>query len=146
MPDDRRSARRARLSGVRVTYESSAGEVHAADVADLSREGLFVATTAPLAVGKRISLEIQVAGEAAAWPALGRVVWVRAVSEGDDLPAGMAVKIIDVEDARRGGDRTAAGDPRADRARSGQGRGAGGVPERQLARRRVASPPVAKKR
>jgi uncharacterized protein (TIGR02266 family) len=99
MPDDRRSARRARLSGVRVTYESATGEVHAAEVADLSREGLFVATTAPLAVGKRISLEIQVAGEEATWPALGRIVWVRSVSEGADLPAGMAVKIIDVEDA-----------------------------------------------
>ncbi len=99
MPEDRRSARRARLSGVRVTYEGATGQVHEAEVADLSREGVFIATAHPTAVGKRLSLDIQVAGEAGSWPALGRVVWVRSRDEGDELPAGMAVKIIDIEEA-----------------------------------------------
>lgn len=99
MPEDRRSARRARLSGVRVTYEGATGQVHEAEVANLSREGIFIASAHPTAVGKRLSLDIQVAGEAGSWPALGRVVWVRSRDEGDDLPAGMAVKIIDVEEA-----------------------------------------------
>ncbi len=98
MPEDRRSARRARLSGVRVTYEGATGLVHEADVANLSREGLFIATAQPTAVGKRLSLDIQVAGEAASWPALGRIVWLRSRDEGD-LPAGMAVKIIDIEES-----------------------------------------------
>jgi Tfp pilus assembly protein PilZ len=99
MPEDRRSARRARLSGVRVTYEGATGQVHEAEVADLSREGVFIVSAHPTTVGKRLSLDIQVAGEAASWPALGRVIWVRPRDEGDDLPAGMAVKIIDVEEA-----------------------------------------------
>jgi hypothetical protein len=99
MPEDRRSARRARLSGVRVTYEGATGQVHEAEVADLSREGVFIVSADPTAVGKRLSLDIQVAGEAGSWPALGRVVWVRSRDEGDELPAGMAVKIIDIEEA-----------------------------------------------
>ncbi len=98
MPEDRRSARRAPLSGVRVTYEGATGLVHEAPVANLSREGLFIATADPTAVGKRLSLDIQVAGEAGSWPALGRVVWLRAEDEWD-LPAGMAVKIIDIEES-----------------------------------------------
>ncbi len=99
MPDDRRSARRARLSGVRVAFESSTGAVQQADVANLSREGVFITTATPVQVGKRLALEIQVAGEAAPWAALGRVVWNRAVAEGADIPGGMAVKFIDVDDA-----------------------------------------------
>jgi uncharacterized protein (TIGR02266 family) len=99
MPEERRNARRARLSGVHVTYESASGEVREAEVTNLGREGLFIATTTPLAAGKRLSLEIQVAGESGPWAALGRVVWVRAASDGDDLPAGMAIKIIDVDES-----------------------------------------------
>jgi uncharacterized protein (TIGR02266 family) len=98
MVDERRSARRARLSGVRVAFESASGEVHEADVADLSRDGLFIRSASPVAVGKRLSLEIKVAGEAGPWAALGRILWVRATAEGDDRPAGMAVKFIDVDD------------------------------------------------
>src|SRR5579872_2844376 len=98
MPDDRRKSRRVRLSGVRVAFESASGEVHEADAANLSREGVFVRSATPLAVGKRLSLDIKVTGEPAPWAALGRVVWVRQAAEGDALPAGMAVKFIDVDD------------------------------------------------
>jgi hypothetical protein len=99
MPEDRRNARRARLSGVRVTYESATGDVHEADVANLSRDGIFIASLQPLAVGKRLTLELLVAGETGAWAALGRVIWIRTASEGEDLPAGMAIKIIDIEES-----------------------------------------------
>jgi Tfp pilus assembly protein PilZ len=98
MSDELRNTRRARLAGVRVTIEGATGERHQADVADLSKEGLFIVSAAPLAIGKRLSLEIYVVGEPAAWPALGRVVWTREISEGDDRPAGMGVKIIDIDD------------------------------------------------
>lgn len=98
MSEDRRSARRARLSGIRVTYESATGDRRQADVLNLSREGLFVVEARPLAVGKRISLEVVVAGEPGPWAALGRVVWVRERAEGE-RPVGMAVKFIDVEDS-----------------------------------------------
>ena len=83
MPEDRRNARRARLSGVRVTYESATGDVHEADVANLSRDGIFIASLQPLAVGKRLTLELLVAGETGAWAALGRVIWIRTASEGE---------------------------------------------------------------
>jgi hypothetical protein len=58
----------------------------------------MVLTDKPLAVGKRIELEIQVPGHPVTWTALGRVVWARAHADGEDKPAGMGVKLIDVED------------------------------------------------
>jgi uncharacterized protein (TIGR02266 family) len=97
MADERRSARRARLSGVRITYESASGERLEADALDLSRSGLFVRTAKPLGVGKRIALEIQVLGQPGPWSALGRVVWTRDSGDGD-RPPGMGVKLIDVDD------------------------------------------------
>jgi uncharacterized protein (TIGR02266 family) len=97
--EERRAARRAQLAGVRVTYESAAGDRVDADATDLARGGLFVRTATPLPVGKRIALEIQVVGEQAPWSALGRVVWIRERGEGDEQPPGMGVKLIDVDDA-----------------------------------------------
>ena len=97
MPDERRGSKRAHITGVRVTYESASGERVDADALDLSTGGLFVRTSTPLGVGKRITLEIQVVGEPAAWSALGRVVWVRPQAA-PGMPAGMGVKLIDVED------------------------------------------------
>jgi uncharacterized protein (TIGR02266 family) len=98
MPDDRRGSKRAHISGVRVTYESATGQRVEADALDLSTGGLFVRTSTPLGVGKRITLEIQVIGEPSAWSALGRVVWLRPQAA-PGMPAGMGVKLIDVEDA-----------------------------------------------
>ncbi len=98
MPDDLRNTRRARLSGIRVTIEGATGERRQADVADLSKDGLFIVSETPLAVGKRLSLEIHAVGEPATWPALGRVVWTRETAEGDEKPPGMGIKIIDIED------------------------------------------------
>ncbi len=99
MAEERRSAPRARISGARVTYESATGNPTETDALNLGRGGLFVRTEKPLAVGKRLALEIQVAGELVPWSALGRVVWVREHDEGERRPAGMGVKLIDVEDA-----------------------------------------------
>jgi uncharacterized protein (TIGR02266 family) len=98
MADERRGAHRVHISGVRVTYESAAAESVEADILDLGAGGVFIRTAVPMAVGKRISLEIQVIGEAAPWAALGRVVWVRQKGEGDKAPPGMAVKFIDADD------------------------------------------------
>jgi uncharacterized protein (TIGR02266 family) len=98
MADERRSARRAHIGGVRVTYESATGERVETVAQDLARGGLFVRTAKPLAVGKRIALEIQVIGEQGTWSALGRVVWTREAADGE-RPAGMGVKLIDIEDS-----------------------------------------------
>jgi Tfp pilus assembly protein PilZ len=99
MSDDRRTVRRVRLPGVQVTYEGATGERHQARAVDLSREGLFIPSPRPLAVGKRLSLEIQPVGDVTAWSALGRIVWIRETDEGEERPAGMAIKIIDADDA-----------------------------------------------
>lgn len=99
MAEERRSAPRARISGARITYESANGDPTETDTLNLARGGLFIRTERPLAVGKRLALEIQVAGELVPWSALGRVVWIREHDEGDRRPAGMGVKLIDVEDA-----------------------------------------------
>lgn len=98
MADERRGSKRAHISGVRVTYESANGQKVDADALDLSTGGLFVRTNTPLGVGKRLTLEIQVVGEPSSWSALGRVVWVRP-NAAPGMPAGMGVKLIDVEDA-----------------------------------------------
>ena len=99
MVDERRTSPRVRISGVRVIYESGSGERVDAFALDLGAGGLFVRTAAPLAVGKRIALEIQVVGEALPWSALGRVVWSRDKGEGEKAPPGMGVKLIDADDA-----------------------------------------------
>jgi uncharacterized protein (TIGR02266 family) len=99
MAEDRRSAPRASLPGVRVTYESAGGDPHQADVANLGTGGLFVRSDAPLPVGKRVSLDLLVTGEPATWAALGRIVWTRPNDEGPGRPPGMGVKLIDVDDA-----------------------------------------------
>ena len=99
MADERRSAHRVRLTGVRVNYESAAGESIQADALDLGVGGVFVRTAAPLAVGKRIALEIHVVGEVGPWSAIGRVVWTRDKGEGEKAPPGMAVKFIDADEA-----------------------------------------------
>jgi uncharacterized protein (TIGR02266 family) len=99
MAEERRSNPRARISGARVNYESATGEGTEADALNLGRGGLFVRAAKPLPVGKRLALEIEVAGELVPWSALGRVVWVRQETEGERRPSGMGIKLIDVEDA-----------------------------------------------
>jgi Tfp pilus assembly protein PilZ len=99
MPEERRSAKRSRLAGLRATYEGADGTNGHADVFNISRAGLFLETADLVAVGKRLSLEVRVTGEPGPWPALGRVIWARAAHDGDDRPCGMGVKLIDVEDA-----------------------------------------------
>jgi Tfp pilus assembly protein PilZ len=98
MPEERRSAKRSRLAGLRATYESADGTDGHADVFNISRAGLFLETANLVAIGKRLSLEVRVTGEPAPWPALGRVIWARASHDGDERPCGMGVKLIDVED------------------------------------------------
>jgi uncharacterized protein (TIGR02266 family) len=98
MSEERRGGRRTPISGVKVTYESASGEQIEADVLDLASGGLFIRTEAPLSVGKRIAVDLNVVGEPVPWSALGRIVWVRAAAE-PGRPAGMGVKLIDMDDA-----------------------------------------------
>jgi uncharacterized protein (TIGR02266 family) len=98
MADERRGTKRAPISGVRVTFEGATGARIDADVLDLASGGLFIRTDAPLSVGKRIALDLSIVGEPGPWSALGRVVWSRPAAE-PGRPAGMGVKLIDVDDS-----------------------------------------------
>jgi len=97
MPEERRTARRAILPGVRATFEGATGQKQQADVPNLGPGGVFLQTDSPVPAGKRLSLEIHVIGQPAPWSALGRVAWARWLA-GDEGPAGMGVKLIDVEE------------------------------------------------
>jgi uncharacterized protein (TIGR02266 family) len=99
MPDERRGTPRARLAGTRVIYQSASGQRVSARGLDVGAGGIFVQTDEPIAARKRLSIEIQVAGELAPWSAVGRVKWVREVGSPDGRPAGMGVAFIDVDDA-----------------------------------------------
>jgi len=96
MTTERRTDARGK-SSARVTFTDatsdtpSEGELH-----DIGRGGMFIATKSPLPAGKRIDVEVH--GQASPITGMGRVIWVRAAAQGD-LPAGMGVKFIDVDDA-----------------------------------------------
>ncbi|HEY8089323.1 MAG TPA: PilZ domain-containing protein [Polyangiaceae bacterium] len=98
MPEERRSARRARVPGMRVTYETASGERVDDEALDVSAGGLFVRSASPIPVGKRLSLEIRLAQGDKPWSALARVIWTRDAAT-DGGPAGMGVKLIDADDA-----------------------------------------------
>ena len=97
MAVERRKTRRASIPGMRVAFEAAAGELVEADVLDVGTGGLFIRTAKPVAVGKRLSLEVAAVPGIAAWTALGRVVWTRDTGT-RDAPPGMGVKLIDVDD------------------------------------------------
>jgi Tfp pilus assembly protein PilZ len=98
MIDERRKAKRAGIPGVRVILDGADGERVEADVLDIGSGGLFIRSAKPLAVGKRMALEVQGVEGGAAWSALGRVVWTRDAGATGG-PPGMGVKLIDVDEA-----------------------------------------------
>jgi uncharacterized protein (TIGR02266 family) len=101
MPEERRFGKRAPISAVRVTYEGASGARIEADVVDLGAGGVFIRTDEPMAVGKRIALDLHILGESGPSSALGRVIWSRPIAE-DGRPPGMGVKLIDIDDATVG--------------------------------------------
>lgn len=98
MSEERRSGGRKHILGVRVTYEGATGGLVEADVLDLATGGMFIRSKAPLAVGKRLALDLHVLGESGSFTAIARVIWSRPATE-TGAPAGMGVKLIDVDDA-----------------------------------------------
>jgi len=98
MQQERRSGHRTHLPGASVVYESARHEPRDADIVDLGAGGLFIPAVAPLPRGTRLALEIRLSRGGPAWPALGRVTWTR-TSASPGRPAGMGVKLVDVDDA-----------------------------------------------
>lgn len=99
MFDERRRDPRARSTGGVVHCESASGDRLASRWLDLGTGGLFVETNKPMRVGVRLSLEIEIPGEPATSPAVGRVTWIREAASADGKPPGMGVTFIDVDDA-----------------------------------------------
>ncbi len=79
----------------RVTFTDAAGET-ATDgtLHDIGRGGMFVATASKLATGKRIEFEVHLPESTIS--GMGRVIWTRDEAR-DELPAGIGVKFIDVD-------------------------------------------------
>jgi uncharacterized protein (TIGR02266 family) len=101
MRDERRRGPRTRVDGARVTCKGASGEPVRGRGLDLGEGGIFVQVDKLPAVGSLLSLEIHLAGGAAAWAAGGRVIWVRGLTSKDGRPHGMGVAFVDVDDAGR---------------------------------------------
>jgi uncharacterized protein (TIGR02266 family) len=57
--------------------------------------GVFVATVRFLGVGERVTLALEIPGDAAPVEALAEVRWCRPFTELDDQPAGVGLRFID---------------------------------------------------
>ncbi len=101
MSEDRRRHRRVQLPAVRATFETAGGESAEGVVHDIGVGGAFVQSRTPLAVGKRIVLEIAIEGETTPVTAAARVVWAREADDVRKRPAGMALVFLDLDDAAR---------------------------------------------
>jgi uncharacterized protein (TIGR02266 family) len=85
------------MPGMRVTYEDAAGRRVETEALDVSAGGLFLLADEVIAVGKRVSVDITLAGGSSKWTVLARVIWVRERG-GDAGPAGMGMKLIDADE------------------------------------------------
>jgi len=95
MTPERRTAARGHASAKVALTDAAGDKTVEGDLGNVGRGGLFVASSMQLPVGKMVDVEIRT--EAGATIAgMGRVIWVRDMAQGD-LPAGMGVKFIDVD-------------------------------------------------
>ncbi len=95
MTTERRTDARGKNAS-RVTFTDAASDTPSeGTLHDIGRGGMFVATASKLAVGKRIDFEVHIAtgGNVSG---MARVVWIREAAVGD-LPAGLGIKFIDVD-------------------------------------------------
>ncbi|HEY3816848.1 MAG TPA: PilZ domain-containing protein [Polyangiaceae bacterium] len=98
MQQERRSAHRARVPGAHVTYESASDAAQDGEALDISAGGMFIRTAKPAPVGRRLAIELRLAGDGRSFSALGRVMWTRP-SAGPFKPSGMGVQLIDIDEA-----------------------------------------------
>src|SRR6185503_9882722 len=70
---------------------------------DVSRGGIFIKTPSPFPPGTLLKFEIRIQDEQSVLAGVGRVVWKRETNEASaDLPAGMGVKFIKIDDKSKG--------------------------------------------
>src|SRR6185312_8715000 len=95
MTTERRTDARGKAIA-RVTFTDARSDKPAeGQLRDIGRGGMFVATTSPVPLGKRLDFEVTLA-TGGTIAGMARVVWVRDAAAGD-LPAGMGIKFIDVD-------------------------------------------------
>lgn len=94
---DVRANRRVRIALVSVRFAVAVSEYVVCDAFDLSRGGMFLKASRPPPVGRVIRFELRVVAEERPLVVIGRVMWTRAVADGELRPAGMGIKFIDVE-------------------------------------------------
>jgi DNA polymerase-3 subunit gamma/tau len=85
-------------SSIRARYDGASGEPVDAAAIEITNDGVFVVTDRPLPIGKRISVEIQLASEQISMTAAARVIEKRGMADALGRPAGMRMKFISIED------------------------------------------------
>jgi uncharacterized protein (TIGR02266 family) len=103
MTQDTRKDRRAKIVSLNVRYKSATVDEFIDNHShDVSKGGLFIKTSSPFPPGTLLKFEIRIAGDKAVIAGVGRVVWKReAAQSGPEVPAGMGVKFIKIDDASR---------------------------------------------
>src|SRR5215210_6302860 len=97
MKEDRRQHKRHPPEVLRIRFEHpSGGERAEATAWDASLGGMFLETSAPVDEGALLALKVETAQAKVSVDA--RVLWKRAAKEGDDAPAGMSVRFLDLTD------------------------------------------------
>ena len=104
MAQDTRKDPRAKVLSMTVRYKSATIdefiEHHSHDV---SRGGIFIKTPSPFPPGTLLKFEIRIQDEQSVLAGVGRVVWKReATQANDELPSGMGVKFIKIDDKSKG--------------------------------------------
>ena len=103
MTEETRKDARAKIVSLNVRYKSATVdefiENHSYDV---SKGGVFIKTATPFAPGTLLKFEIRIAGDVAVIGGVGRVVWKRDAAHATaEIPAGMGVKFIKLDDSSR---------------------------------------------
>jgi len=103
MTQETRRDRRVRIVSLNVRYKSATVdefiENHAYDV---SRGGIYIKTSTPFQPGTLLKFEIRLASDQPVIAGVGRVVWKRDAKQSmSDLPAGMGVKFIKIDEPSR---------------------------------------------
>ncbi|MBI4700507.1 MAG: TIGR02266 family protein [Deltaproteobacteria bacterium] len=102
MAEEKRNYPRAKVLSMTVRYKSATVDDFVEHHSDnVSRGGIFIKTGSPFPAGTLLKFEIRIADEQAVLAGVGRVVWRRTDTKGDERPAGMGVKFIKLDEKSR---------------------------------------------
>ncbi|RLB55233.1 MAG: hypothetical protein DRJ42_06775 [Deltaproteobacteria bacterium] len=98
---DTRKDRRAPVS-LKVRFKSATVDEFVEQYAvDVSRGGIFIKSKNPMSIGTLLKFEFQLKDESRLIHGVGRVVWKREGSGGEDKPPGMGIKFIKMDPQSR---------------------------------------------